>query len=132
MNWSLCKQYLVRPQLIWLVRHLRFSTLFTPTFTNHIPETLISSFSLFSHFTLSVIIPLKKVVCVCLSVCHHVCGKMAARSNMVSSEVNTIYKNTRNCNTCQDDPFPDPDNMDQPDHTTFWPITSKLMDGFRI
>ena len=28
----------------------------------------------------------------CLSVCHPVCGDMAALSNMVSSEVNTIYK----------------------------------------
>ena len=70
-------------------------------------------------------------VSVCLSVCHHVCGEMAALSNMVSSHVNTIYhRSTRNCNTCQDDPFPDPDNMDQPDHITFWLITSKLIYGF--
>ena len=34
-------------------------------------------------------------VCVCVSVCHHVCGEMAGLSNMVSSEVNTIYKNLK-------------------------------------
>ena len=34
-------------------------------------------------------------VCVCVSVCHHVCSEMAELSNMVSSEVNTIYKNLK-------------------------------------
>ena len=34
-------------------------------------------------------------VCVCLSVCHHVCGEMAGLSNMVLSEVNTIYTNLK-------------------------------------
>ena len=34
-------------------------------------------------------------VSVCLSVCHHVYGEMAELSNMVSSEVNTIYKNLK-------------------------------------
>ena len=34
-------------------------------------------------------------LCVCLSVCHHVCSEMAGLSNMVSSEVNTIYKNLK-------------------------------------
>ena len=29
---------------------------------------------------------------------------------------------TWNGNTCQDDPSPDPDNMDHPDHIAFWPI----------
>ena len=52
-----------------------------------------------------IFIPLKKGImffthhsvclCVCLSVCHHVCGEMAGLSNMVSSEVNTIYKNLK-------------------------------------
>ena len=32
---------------------------------------------------------------VCVFVCHHVCGDMAGLSNMVSSEVNTIYKNLK-------------------------------------
>ena len=34
-------------------------------------------------------------VCVCVSVYHHICGEMAGLSNMVSSEVNTIYKNLK-------------------------------------
>ena len=42
----------------------------------------------------------------------------------------TLSTRTRNCNTSQDDPFPNPVNMDHPDHITFWPITSKVMDGF--
>ena len=29
-------------------------------------------------------------VCVCVSVCHHVCGETAGLNNMASSEVNTI------------------------------------------
>ena len=47
----------------------------------------------------------KKVLCfspnhsvclfVCVSVCHHVYGEMAELSNMVSSEVNIIYKNLK-------------------------------------
>ena len=45
------------------------------------------------------IIPLKKGMfftqSLCLSVCHHVCGEMVGHSNMVSSEVNTIYKNLK-------------------------------------
>ena len=35
-----------------------------------------------------------------------------------------------NCNTFQDDPFLDPDTMDNPDHITFCPITLKVIDGF--
>ena len=67
--------------------------------------------------------------CVCVCVCNHVCGEITALSNMVSGEVNTIHKHW-NCNTRQDDPIPDPDNMDNPDHIIFWPITSKVMNGF--
>ena len=48
-----------------------------------------------------IIIPLKKGVMILtwslvLSVCHHVCGEMAGLSNMVSSEVNTIYQELEN------------------------------------
>ena len=52
----------------------------------------------------NLIIPLKKGIMfftlplglsVCVSVWHHVCGEMAGLSNMVSSEVNAIYKNLK-------------------------------------
>ena len=36
---------------------------------------------------------------------------------------------TGNCNTCQDDPFPDLDYMDYPGHITFWPLTLKVTNG---
>ena len=68
----------------------------------------------------------KKVFCfwpyhlLCLSVCHHVCDEMAGLSNMVPSEVYTIYKNSKM--------FSDPDLVDHLDHITFWPTTSILMD----
>ena len=56
-------------------------------------------------------------------------GEMTALSNMVSSEVNSVIlsSKTRNCKTCQDDRFPDPDNRDHPDHITVWP--AKVMNG---
>ena len=60
-------------------------------------------------------------LCVCVSVCHHVCSEMARLSNMVSSEVNTIYKNLKLHNTSPDDPFPF--HMDHVDKIKFWPIT---------
>ena len=34
-------------------------------------------------------------MCVCVSVCHHVCGEMASLSNMVSYEVNAVYKSSK-------------------------------------
>ena len=48
-----------------------------------------------SPLDLSVCVCLCVCVCVCLSVCHHVYSEMAGLSNMVSSEVNTIYKNLK-------------------------------------
>ena len=87
-----------------------------------------------------IVIPLKKgimllkwggkfvclCVCVCLSVCHHVWLHSAIWCQMRS----ILSTRTRKCDTCQDHPFPYPDNMDHPDHITFWPITSKLMNKF--
>ena len=47
------------------------------------------------HHSVCLCVCLCVCVSVCLSVCHHVRGEMAGLSNMVSSEVNTIYKNLK-------------------------------------
>ena len=71
-------------------------------------------------------------VCICLSVITFVARWL--HSGTWCQVRSKLSINTRNCNTCQDNPFPDPDNMDQLDHITFWPITisltSKLIYGF--
>ena len=79
-------------------------------------------------------------VCVCLSVCLSLCLSLCL--SVVSFVARWLHSatwcqvrsilpiSTRNCNICQDVPFPDPDYMDQPDHITVWPIAAKLMYGF--
>ena len=73
---------------------------------------------------------------VCLSVCVCVCLSVitfAARWLDLATwrQVGLILsKRTWKCNTSQDDPFPFPFNMDHRYKITFWPVTSKLMDGF--
>ena len=68
-------------------------------------------------------------VCVTLCVCLVVIMLVARWQHSATwCQVRSILSiRTRNYNTCQDDPFPDPNN--QPDHIiTFWHITSKHMD----
>ena len=45
------------------------------------------------------------MVCVCVCVRHCVCGEMAQLSNVVSSEVNSLYKKSRMHRYSQHDPF---------------------------
>ena len=63
-------------------------------------------------------------VCVCVCVC------LSSRlwqdgwlSNMVSSDVSNIYKYSKLQHLSRWS-FPDPDDMDQQDHITFWPLTA--------
>ena len=66
-------------------------------------------------------------VCVCLSVI-----MFAARWLDLATwyQVKSILSTrTWKCNPSQDDPFPFPFHMDHPYKITFWPVTSKLMDG---
>ena len=89
-----------------------------------------------------IVVPLKKgimfltwgeslsvCVCVCVCVCLSVITFVARWLHSATwCQVRSILSTrTRNYNTCQNDPFPDSDNMDQPDHISFWPITSKVM-----
>ena len=75
-------------------------------------------------------------VCVCLSVCLCACLSVitfAARWLDLETwrQVRSILSTrTWKCNTSQDDPFPFQFNMDHPYKITFWPVTSKLLDGF--
>ena len=97
----------------------------------------------------SVIIPLKKgimfftlplglsvCVCVCLSVCVCVCLSVitfAARWPDLATQCQVrsiLSTRTSKYNTSHDDPFQFPFHMDHPYKITFWPLTSKLRDGF--
>ena len=53
---------------------------------------------------------------------------MARLINTALSEV-IILDNSSTWQHYQDNPFPF--HMDHPDKITFWPVTSKLMDGFK-
>ena len=73
-----------------------------------------------------------KCVCVCVCVC--VCFCLSVITFVVRwlnlatwCQVRSSTR-TRKCHSSQDDLFPD--NMDHPDHITFWPITSKVKNGF--
>ena len=68
-------------------------------------------------------------VCVCLCVCHQDCDEMAAHSSTVLREAISL-DNSSILQQYQDDPPADPDHMDHLYKMTFWPITSKLMNGF--
>ena len=71
-------------------------------------------------------------VCVCVSVCLSVITFAARWLDLATwRQVRSILSTrTWKCNTSQDDPFPIPFNMDHRYKITFWPVTSKLMDGF--
>ena len=88
------------------------------------------------------IMPLKKgimfftyitrFVCVCLCVCLSVITFVARWLDLATwcQVRSTLSTRTWKCNTSRDDPFPFPFHIDHPDKITFWPVTSKVMNGF--
>ena len=92
------------------------------------------------NFVPQIIIPLKKSIMflteplglsVCVSVCHYVWARWLDLATWCQVRL-ILSIRTWKCNTSHDDPFPFPFHMGHLDKITFWPITSKFMDGFTL
>ena len=85
------------------------------------------------HHSVCLSVCLSVCVCVCVSVCVSVITFAARWLDLATWCQLRLILSTRTwkCNTSQDDPFPFPFpfHMDHPYKITFWPVSSRLMDG---